>query len=329
MHSNRGNCEISNRIYDYGLVKRKCIENVVFENFVFADSTFAEIKISKCTFKNCKFIRCHYYDSPIHNNKFVDCYFEDVTLYNNLDVKGNFFERATGGIKYFWACKFNSNIFKDMDFTGFLPFYKTCDNEIVWSNNYFINTTVSLEGLKDFSKGVTAIKKERPSEKLPRHFYRDRGAINPNTLELVSCGVNHPYADILPDVVEINDEVPCTTIIDVSNASDVMRLNIIASVLTKFRFGHAIYEYSDSERTDKSFLEHYTVPNPRPIKIVDNRGYILNDGVIQDVNFVKRNLKDGFVCDVNELIKYPYTAENDILNSDNYSCKCKSLIKVR
>ena len=119
MHSNRGNCEVSNRIYDYGLVKRKYIENVVFENFVFTDSTFAEIKISKCTFKNCKFIRCHYYDSPIHNNKFVDCYFEDVTLYNNLDVKGNFFERATGGIKYFWACKFNSNIFKDMDFTCF------------------------------------------------------------------------------------------------------------------------------------------------------------------------------------------------------------------
>ena len=90
MHSNRGNCEVSNRIYDYGLVKRKYIENVVFENFVFTDSTFAEIKISKCTFKNCKFIRCHYYDSPIHNNKFVDCYFEDVTLYKNLDVKGNF-----------------------------------------------------------------------------------------------------------------------------------------------------------------------------------------------------------------------------------------------
>lgn len=318
------NYKMEKRLCDYRSKCGRCIKNIDFEDCEFIDVEFGEVFIINCTFKNCKFIRCIHGDSNIKNNKFIDCYFEDISFFNNLTFTYNLFDRVKGNICCYHANECDGNIFKDMDFTGFLPFYIKPDKDIIWRKNYFINTTVSLDALKKISDNVNKICDSNVSPKYLRVCMGEECQFDPYSFSFDKTAYN--YIENTPRVVEIEGEIIHGVKIDLTQASRISKLNIVASVFTKNQICDAVIASDNNGYVDKSFLDYYTIPNPRPIRIVDNRGYVLNDGVIKNMNFSLDDL-ENFVCDVSKLKNLSYTSNNDLENLDNYSCK--SLIKVK
>ena len=280
-------------------------------------------------FNDCKFINCSFFDCYLGGNKFIDCHFENVTFCNNLDVIGNLFERVTGNVERYRANEFNYNIFKDMDFSGFLPIYRFADNSIIWRRNYFINTVISIDKLNEFSKTINKITNDsRNTDNIRFFLSRQPMLFNMITGEGSKYAFKYPYDRKLPVMRDLEGELTNNMYIDLSNLSHEAKLNVIASIFTKYQTGHLLEPWRNEELADISFIKHSTIPSPRPAIIVDNRGYVLNDGVIQDVNFTYNDIKkngDFYVCDAGKLLSVVYTDKNNILNPNNYSCRSLKL----
>lgn len=299
------------------------IDSCVFEDVSFINVCFTLI-FSNCTFINCKFINCHYYDSYIKSNKFIACYFDEVSYFNNLDMVGNTFERVTGNIAFFAANSCHSNIFKDMDFTNFLPYYISKESYAHWYHNYFINTIINVDKLAEITKGLEKVYSGIYQTVNHRLYLSKVPLMNPATGDGNPYVFDFPYDIKLPNVVEFMDGVTDQICIDISSMNDVARLNFIANIFTNYQKGQKLMAHDGSTVLDRSFFHHYTVPNPRPAIFVNKRGYILNSKVIQDVCFTgtESRTQNGFdYYDGNSLFGDRYNDESNILDPDNYSCR--------
>jgi len=318
------NCYINDNDTEY------CnLENCTFENVSFINVQFTGISFNNCTFTNCKFIDCHFFDSYIHENRFIACHFDEVSFYNNLDIVGNTFERVTGNIAYFIANGCHSNIFKDMDFTGFLPFYIIDSSYVRWNHNYFINTSINTKTLAEACENVTKIYSGVHQRINVRSYLSRSSGINPATGNGIPYMFNCPYDIELPIVREFMDGVHDSTCIDLSNMSEIAKLNCIAGIFINYQKGQELVAFNHGY-LEKSFFLHYTVPNPRPATLVDNRGYILNPGVIKDINFNDteyNHVRDYEFHDGQKLFGGIYNVDDDILNPNNYSCRSLSIRK--
>ena len=289
-------------------------ERYQFENCIFKDTSFINVRTSgivkNCTFINCKVIDCHFGTYCLHNNQFIDCHFDGLEFHNHGEIVNNQFIRVTGNIKEYDENQFSGNLFKDMDFSGFLPFYmwppinSNSNGEMRLTTNYFINTRVGIEDLKRFSEGVDIIKSYPGGapicfrDLIEGTFIRDMLATPPVEFDLDLRGMNEDA-----------------------------KLNVIASIFNKIHSAYTITGYDGPYKLlEGSHITYTTVPNPRPITIVDNRGYELNPDVIQDISF-----DCPLVMDEKRHRRYEckklegYTEENSLNNPDNYTCY--SLVK--
>ncbi len=315
-----------NFIYDFN--KEKDIENLTFENIAFINCVFQFVGILDCVFVNCKFIKVHFYDDHIYNNKFIDCDFENVTFFNNLEFSGNLLERVTGYIGYYSANQCEGNIFKDMDFSGFLPFYVSMhDSSMVWRRNYFINSYILVDALEKLSEKATGIYPDKGyyNAGYLRRFLSRTTDVNAITMEGIGYRFEYPYERELPDIDDI-EGIPLTGVrLDLSNVDNVTKLNVISSIFTKYLTGHLLFAKEDNKITDMSYYEEHTIPNPRPARIVDSRGYVLNSGVIQDINVGSKEFIQAyggmFLHDLSSSISHSYGEDSNLKNPDNYSCR--------
>ena len=309
--------------------KQRNYINHYIKDVTFINVYFQYMTITNTTFSNCKFINCRFFDCHLERNKFIDCYFENIVFYNNMEVIGNLFERVSGNVELYMANECNYNVFKDMDFSGFLPIYKFADDSVIWRRNYFINTVISLDRLNEFANEINKVTCDAHNN----HYVRFFLSKTPMMYNLVTGDgypyvFEYPYDRKLPVMRDSDGDFIDNIQIDLSNLTHEAKLNIVASIFTRYQTGHSLDPWFNEELADISFIKHYTVLNPRPAKIVDSRGYILNDGVIQDANFTYTDMqKNGqyYVCDASKLLAGVYNEENSLLNPNNYSCRSLSI----
>ena len=313
---NVNNKTISNIMILGNLNNPRDIEGYVFDNVTFINVTFMYGRFNNCEFNNCKFINCDIFDYCVKRNTFNACHFDNVNFFNNTDVIYNKFISCTGNIGNYFARDVRHNIFMNMDFSGFLPLYLALGSEIRWHSNYFINTTVNVDALKKVSEKVEGI-------------YSGCGFFL-HGQRIMDCDMYpclNDYDEFLI-VQEMYGEIGSIRI-DLNGVDDVTRLNLISNCFVNIQKGNVLRGVETDKDGSITPLKKgkiiiYTVPNPRPIKVVDNRGYILNDGVIENISFT-----DKYIPECGDVYDYGYPGirlkhcsdEGNLLNPDNYSCR--------
>lgn len=296
-----------------------------FRNLTFINCNFSYLSLGNCRVVDCNFINCRFYDSSIFNNLVESSEIIGVEFTNNTWVHFNVFDGLSGFLdETQWCIKNQNNVFKNMDFSGFLPLYTSPDHsacDIVCGNNFFYNTTVSLEALEKLS---------------------NRAQFFCSTRE---CGVP---SKLVREIIEDEDEdehlikdklgvaeyfVPNLFLIDLRNMDPEEKLNLVASTVTNIYNGSYLRVSFNGKNLDDSLFKFYSTPNPLPAKIVDSRGFSLKKGVIRDIG-IKKNwalenmnpcLFDGNAIDdkayrlyiYNEKIN-SYTDDNSLHNPSNY-----------
>ena len=279
--------------------------NLVFKNITFIDSNISYTCFHKCNFTNCNFINCHFFDTSLEDNKFIDCHFDHTVFYNNAYVTGNQFIRASGCIDGCNVVLFELNCFIDMDFSGFLPMYCMDETKLRWYKNYFINTTLSIDALKNTLSRIT-------------HIYSSD----------TSCDIKYwrkIYEKDSTKVYEVYDNI-MNYGIDISDLDIGYKLNAIANCFTAFQTGTTLI-VRDMGHLETATVNVKTIPNPRPVKIINSRGYKLKEGVIKSINFIDtyHPVYDYWKYAYDGLTDTYYLDCNNLLDSDNY--KCTQLIK--
>ena len=292
------------------------INEYVFNNVIFKNVTFMYGKFNNCVFNNCKFNNCDIFDYCVKRNTFNACHFDNISFFNNTDVIYNKFIGCTGNIGNYFARDVRHNIFMNMDFSGFLPFYLALGSEIRWHSNYFINTTVNVNALKNVSENVEEIFSGCG------FFLHGQRVMD---CDMYPC--LNDYDEFLV-VQEMYGEMGSIRI-DLKGVDDITKLNLISNCFVNIQVGNVLRGIETDHDGNIIPLKigkisAYTVPNPRPIKIVDNRGYVLNEGVIKNISFT-----DRYIPECGDVYDYGYDGiklkscneESNILNPDNYSCR--------
>lgn len=286
-------------------------ENITFENVTFKNVDFIAAIYNHCLFTKCSFIDCLFFDTEIVNNNFVECHFNDVNITNNSSLVQNRFEQVTGNINSFTAQGQENNYFINMNFDGFTSLYTSVRKSgvkiISTRRNFFKNTTISLSTLDSLSKTVDWLV----------GAYRD---FNNTYLRIIDCNTSN---DNIIDVSNRYGTLDYYNGIDLKNMSHESKLNLIASVFTKYHLGECynIVSGCGNSFESKQLLNHYTIDNPLPIIIVNDKECVF-DGVIEDINYRVNNplLYYEFCLTPGEQI-IDYNHSNSLLNSNNYSCK--------
>ena len=141
------NCTFDNCTFDY----TSRITASSFINCIFKDGCLGAIDTSKLT--SCSFFSCD--TNGLYGNYLFDCEFNDVHFEGNSAVYENTFDSVRGSM-VMCSCHGGSwgaynNTFKNMDFSGFVGFYKNqaC---IALVKNSFINVTISTDAIMQLAR---------------------------------------------------------------------------------------------------------------------------------------------------------------------------------
>ena len=286
-------------------------ENYIFENIIFKNVDFIAANFNQCSFINCSFIECLFFDTDIIKNNFIKCYFDNIIIGNNASLVQNRFEQVTGNIGRFNAQAQENNYFFNMNFDGFISLYSDIlpsgTKKISCRRNYFKNTTISLSALEALSNTTDILV----------GAYKDFSNRFNRLIECETDG-NNVY-----DVRHMIGTLDYYNGIDMKNMSHESRLNLIASVFTKYHIGelYNIIEIQDNSFKGNQLLHHYTIDNPLPIIVVNDKGHILKNRVIEDINYKINNPVKWYefcLTPGEQILKYN---NNNLLNPDNYTCK--------
>ncbi len=235
-----------------------------------------------------------------------------VKFANNTWVHFNVFDGLSGFLdENQWCIKNQNNVFKNMDFSGFLPLYTIPDHsdcDIVCGNNFFYNTTVSLEALEKLSNRA-------------QFFCSTRECGAPSKLVRTIIENQDKDGHLIKDKLGVAEYfVPSQFLIDLRNMDPEEKLNLVASTVTNIYDGSYLRVSFNGKNLDDSLFKFYSTPNPLPAKIVDSRGFSLKPGVIKDIN-IRKNfaIEHKKLCyyDGNEFARN-YTEDNSLHNPSNY-----------
>ena len=285
------------------------IDNEVIDCITFEDCEFYGMSVIKSIIKNCSFIDCETGFFYFHNNSVIDSYSDQVLIDFFSDVQFNTFDNVKGNIIH--ENGFNTfnknNVFKNMNFDGFTGiFLQDAFSEgmaLKWENNYFYNTSVSLDAI---------------SKLCDEARFMWNGSNDWDQSE---------EREIIEDVfVERNG--PDNFVIDMKNMSKTSKINLVANIFTKLCKGNMSIVYEDNKISPNSTIDFHSINNPLPIKIVSSDGNIVDTSKMMDIN-IKTPFKPNFKV-LGELsyllydgksLEYLYTEDHDITNKNNHVCR--------
>lgn len=271
--------KIENRKYR----ELKC-SGKVFNNYTFTDCAFETVDFSQCTFVNCTFVNCafdgHVNDSffcncdfencrlgsvkasqfiscsfsscgifGLYDSDLLDCQFSDAFFDGNYLVLGNTFDRVRGNIKFDRCLGVYKNIFKDMDFSGFLDFYfrESCIDLV---QNSFINTTISTDAI---------MKLARKADCLGTTFRSERG--NLSSFYNIPVGLN------------------------MRNLSDEEKFGLVANAFLRLvKVDEEVLSMDDETMNLKSHFHLFSFDNDKAPIIIGKDGRVLKPDAIPKID---------------------------------------------
>ena len=296
-----------------------------FRNLTFINCCF-DFTLRNCRIVDCHFIDCRFYDCSIFYNLVENTEISNVEFANNTDVMFNVFDGLIGFLSENQWCLHNqNNVFKNMDFSGFLPLYTYSDFgkcDIVCGKNFFRNTTVSLEAIEKLSSRANFFASTRDD------------SVPDNLIRVITNDIDEEGKKSIKDKLVIKEYfVPNLFLIDLRNMNPEEKLNLVASIATNIYNGSYLGVSLNYRNLNDSLYTFYSTPNPMPLRIVDSRGFSLKEGVIRDIGIKKywalENMDpclfDGNAIDdkayrlyiYNEKINR-YTDDNSLHNPSNY-----------
>lgn len=286
------------------LVKDLVIENITFNDCIFHGVEIVNNEVNNTTFVDCEFGFCW-----IYNNRVSASHSEQVLLDFFSNIQFNTFDRVTGNIRH--ENGFNTfnknNVFRNMDFDGFTGiFYRDAfgkEGALSWDNNFFYNTTITLDAIAKLSDEARFIWNGRSTWDLSE--------------ERELSG---------EDVSEWDG--PDSFVLDMGNMSKNGKINLVANIFTKLCKGKMIIAYEGYNVSNKSVVEFNTISNPLPIKIISNTGDIIDISRIKDINistsFIPNSQEIGesdYLLYDGKLLEPMYVNGCDITNQKYHICR--------
>lgn len=299
--------------------KYNLIENEIIRDITFDDCMFHGVRALGNTIINCSFIDCDFSWCYIHRNRVIDSYSDSILIEDFSNVQFNTFDNLKGNMDHLTGFNtFNkNNVFRNMNMDGFTGIFfedAFAGGALRWCNNFFYNTTISIDAIAKLSEEA-------------KYIWNGAGDWDlSEERTIVEENEDDEYAWNRGGFVTSwngADEF----IIDIENMSKVGKINLVANLFTKFCRGSMFVINKDYEISPESTIEFYTVPNPFPIKIVSSDGNTVDISKMKDIdihipfkpNYEAICWKKFLSYDGREL-EYLYKGDSDITNQKKYLC---------